>query len=125
MALTNADRQRLHRARQKELLHATRARPLIEVLWEASKEAHLLECCATESAAYAHFAVDYAGVLSAVSRTALGNCHGDLAETLGGPAYMAAVAHWRGELMVWRRSRRKDKGDPPAPPPIPARPPAR
>jgi hypothetical protein len=44
-----------------------------------------------------------------------------IVDPLGGPDYVRAVLAWREAGLKWTRSRRRSRGQPPAPPAAPAR----
>lgn len=140
MALTNAERQKRHRDRQKEALrnveggvslslpaayakslrHDSKRNSLatfrtmnISMLDKEDREEQIAEYVAETVKAILMDMEFY-------NKSKMGVIPNEVMSILGGSEYIEALLDWSEALSIWTRSRKKDKGprpSPPAPPP--------
>lgn len=120
MALSNAERQKRHRERQKARLRNGAMKSLPQALAEVYSEwirgdmmdmdgGHTLESLVAENVSECFSSIDPISLLSDSPA---------VAAPFGGIEYVEAVQRWKENYRAWNR-KRKNKGDPPEPPPIP------
>lgn len=120
MALTNAERQKRHRDRQKEALRNVgsefRSLPVVLSEWAEQDEMGEHADHVKDAETVANM---IAGVVDALEICYVDLVPAELARLLGGAEYVQAVIEYAEAVNAWDRNRKKDKGDRPEPPPIP------